>query len=122
MTKSLEDYLEAIFILTEEKRVARVKDLSQKLNVKKPSVINALKELENRHFVSHEKYGYIELTDEGKNEAQTILNKHIMLKRFLKDIIGVSEEVAENDACSIEHYLNIETLQKIEIFMDNYKR
>ena len=45
-----------------------------------------------------------------------------MLKRFLKDIIGVSEEVAENDACSIEHYLNIETLQKIEIFMDNYKR
>jgi DtxR family transcriptional regulator, Mn-dependent transcriptional regulator len=122
MTQSLEDYLEAIYVLILHKRVARVKEISESMNVKKPSVINALKELENRKYISHEKYGYIELTNEGLGTAKIILDKHIMLKGFLEGVIGVSEEVAEVDACSIEHCLNKETLDKIEKFMKGYKK
>jgi DtxR family transcriptional regulator, Mn-dependent transcriptional regulator len=121
MTQSLEDYLETIYLLTEEKKVARVKDISEKLNVKKPSVITALKDLERRNFILHEKYGYIELTFDGLNEAKIIFKKHTMLKNFLTNVIGVSEIIAETDACSIEHCLSEETLSKIEIFMNKYK-
>ena len=121
MTQSLEDYLETILLLTEEKSVARVKDISEKMNVKKPSVVTALKELENRNYIFHEKYGYIELTTEGKSEAVMIFNKHKLLKRFLKDTLGVSEENSEKDACIIEHFLSDETLDRIDLFMKKNK-
>jgi DtxR family transcriptional regulator, Mn-dependent transcriptional regulator len=121
MTQSLEDYLETIYILIKDKKVARVKEISEHLNVKKPSVINALKELESRKYISHEKYGYIELTDDGRSEAVCIFDKHKMLKKFLIDVIGVSDAIAEKDACAIEHCLNQETLDKIEKFMKGYK-
>jgi DtxR family Mn-dependent transcriptional regulator len=117
MTPSLEDYLESVYLLVEEKKVARVKDVAEKLGVKKPSVINAVRELESRGFLNHEKYGYIDLTDTGGVKAREILKKHVMLKRFLLELIGVSEENAEKDACRIEHYLSDETLEKLEKFM-----
>lgn len=117
MTPSLEDYLETVYLLVDEKKVARVKDVSDRLGVKKPSVINAVRELESRGFLNHEKYGYIDLTETGSQEAQKILKKHLMLKRFLFELIGVSDENAEKDACRIEHYLSDESLQKMEVFM-----
>ena len=99
MTQSLEDYLEAVYMISLQKRVIRVKDISEKLSVKKPSVVNALKELEHLNYLSHEKYGYIDLTQEGELQAKSILKKHTMLKDFLEKTIGVSEKAAEADAC-----------------------
>jgi DtxR family Mn-dependent transcriptional regulator len=120
MTQSLEDYLEAIYILINQKKVARVKEVSEMLSVKKPSVITALKELKARNFIQHEKYGYIELTEEGRKEAGRILDKHQLLKKFLIEVIGVNESQAETEACSIEHYLSTETAEKIRKFTESY--
>ena len=120
MTQSLEDYLEAVYMISLQKRVIRVKDISEKLSVKKPSVVNALKELEHLNYLSHEKYGYIDLTQEGELQAKSILKKHTMLKDFLEKTIGVSEKAAEADACRMEHFLSEETLLKIELFMAQY--
>ena len=122
MTQSLEDYLESIYIIIKSNKVARVKEISEKMNVKKPSVNNALKELEKRELVRHEKYGYIELTDKGMAKAEKIIAKHNMLKTFLIEILNVSPENAENDACNMEHFISEETLDKISQFMDNINK
>ncbi len=116
MTKSIEDCLESIYMISLEKRSIRVKELSDKLKVTKPSIVSALKELKNENLISQEKYGYIELTEDGLKEAKEILKKHNMIKEFLIDILEVSEDSADKDACQMEHFLSSETLSKIEEF------
>lgn len=122
MTESLEDYLESIYIISKESHVARVKEIAEKMNVKKPSVINALKELSRRELINQEKYGYIQLTELGKEKAENIFKRHVFLKKFLHEIIGVSDEISELDACRIEHYLHNETIDKLKTFFDDYKK
>lgn len=119
MTQSLEDYLETIYLIGLDKKVVRVKDISEKLAVKKPSVIKALRELSTREYIEHERYGYIELTQTGLKEAKIILEKHRMLKSFLINYLGVPETIAEKDACCMEHILSPETLSGIEHAMKN---
>lgn len=114
MTQSLEDYLETIFVLNKGRAVVRVKEISEKMDVKKPSVINAMRELKKQDLVRQEHYGFIELTASGRSRAQAILKKHEVLKDFLVRVLGVSEKNADEDACSMEHILSGETLGKIE--------
>jgi DtxR family Mn-dependent transcriptional regulator len=113
LSKSLEDYLEAIYVVAKEKRIVRVKDLIKMLNVKTASVIGALKKLEQKGYVEHEHYGYIELTPEGEKKALRIYEKHTMLMKFLTQFLKVNEEVAEGDACLMEHCVSEETFDKI---------
>ncbi|OHD56422.1 MAG: hypothetical protein A2Y33_15645 [Spirochaetes bacterium GWF1_51_8] len=117
MTKSMEDYLETVYLIIRDNKVARVKDVAERLGVKKPSVITALKELESRKLIVHEKYGYIDLTDNGSKEASLIYSRHVLLKSFLTELLGVPEEVAENEACSMEHVLSPETFVRLEGFI-----
>jgi DtxR family transcriptional regulator, Mn-dependent transcriptional regulator len=113
LSQSLEDYLEAILVVSHEKKVVRVKDLVNKLNVKTASVIGALKKLEQKGFVEHEHYGYIELTPNGIKKANRIYEKHKILFRFLTDFLSVNKETAEKDACLIEHCISDETYDRI---------
>ncbi|MCM8772008.1 MAG: metal-dependent transcriptional regulator [Candidatus Omnitrophica bacterium] len=121
MSRSLEDYLEAIKILTIDKKVARVKEIGELLNVKSSSVVNALNILKEKGYIKQEKYGYVELTLEGNREATKILKKHKILTKFLIKILKVSEKVAENDACKMEHVISDETLKKILEFLNKLK-
>jgi len=109
MTKSLEDYVEAIYRLCESNRSARVVDIAKMLHVKMPSVNNAVKELANLNLVKYEKYREIFLTEEGVAVAKKIFEHHTILKNFLL-ALGVSEENAEHDACQMEHILSEETM------------
>ncbi len=118
MTQSLEDYLETIYLIIQNKKVARVKDVSESLSVKKPSVINAVKELEQRGLVAHEKYGYIELTNTGIEEAKKIYGIHRLVQTFLIHILGVSKEIAEEDACRIEHVISTETVSGMRNYLE----
>ena len=113
LSKSLEDYLEAIHMVAQKKKIVRVKDLIKMLDVKTASVIGALKKLEQRGLVEHEHYGYIELTPEGKKKALRIYEKHTVLIRFLTEFLKVNEKTAEKDACLIEHFISDETFSKI---------
>ena len=119
MTQSLEDYLETIFLIIRENKVARVKTVSEKLNVKKPSVINAVKELIARGMATHEKYGYIELTKEGISAAEKIYEKHTLILHFLKDILGLPSDISEKDACRIEHVLSPQTFKRFKDYVNN---
>ena len=118
ISPSLEDYLESIYILKQRNQIVRVKDLARYLKVKAPSVVEVLKKLKEKNLIVHEYYGYIELTEEGNNRAKALYEKHIMLKKFLHQILGIDERIAETDACKIEHYLSKETLERIVNFIN----
>ena len=97
MTKSLEDYLEAIHRHIQEFGSARVVDIATVLSVKMPSVNNAVKELSKLGLVEYEKYHHLKMTPEGERVAKAIYKRHTLLKSFLM-AIGVSEATAEADA------------------------
>ena len=118
LSQSMEDYLEAIFEIDKQKRAVRVKDVSEKLGVTMPSVNGALKTLENKGLIHHEKYEYIELTEAGSDLASAIASRHRVISRFLTEHLGVDPETAEEDACRIEHVLSTETMQRLTEYID----
>lgn len=113
MTESLEMYLETISVLHERSHIARVTDIARELGVSKPSVHMALHELEKRGFIEHENYGEVFLTPSGREASSAIRDRHNILTAFLRDVLGVSPETAEKDACRMEHIISEETLVKI---------
>ncbi len=113
MTQSLEDYLEMVSFLADEGPV-RVTDIASRLSVSKPSVLTALKALEERGFVIHERYQGVMITDTGRERAAAIREKHEFLTGFLRNIVGVSPEVAEEDGCRMEHVISDETVSKLK--------
>ena len=115
-TQSLEDYLEMVHMLRMAHGIARVKDIAAALSVKMPSVAKAILELKKLGLVTQEPYSGVELTEAGEKAAADVLNRHILLKGFLIRL-GVSEAIADKDACCMEHILSAETLSKIEDFM-----
>ena len=118
MTESLEMYLETIGLLREKTEKARVTDIARELGVSKPSVHAALHELERRGLIEHEHYGEVFLSPAGKAASSEIRRRHDLLTAFLRNIVGVSPETAEQDACRIEHYLSKETMDRIAEIAD----
>ena len=116
LSQSLEDYLEMVHMLRLANGIARVKDIAAALSVKMPSVAKAILELKKLGLVTQEPYSGVELTEEGRKAAADVLNRHILLKGFLIRL-GVSEAIADKDACSMEHILSAETISTIEDFM-----
>ena len=118
LSQSLEDYLEAIYVLSLHRKVVRVSEIAKRLQVKMASVTGVLKNLVEKGFVQHERYGFVELTDEGEKIGNDVYARHKTLKKFLKDILLVSPKMAEKDACELEHYLSPETFEKFVKFID----
>jgi DtxR family Mn-dependent transcriptional regulator len=115
MTQSQEDYLEMVSFLADEGWV-RVTDIAARLGFSKPAVLTALRALEEKGLVTHEKYHPVALTASGIEKAAEIREKHTFLTDFLRNTIGVSAETAEKDACKIEHVLSRETMERLKQF------
>jgi DtxR family Mn-dependent transcriptional regulator len=112
MTQSLEDYLEMVSFLADEGEV-RVTDIAARLGYSKPSVITAIKTLEEKELLEHRRYGRVMLTQKGAEKASEIRARHNFLRNFLENVVGVSVETAEKDACKMEHILSEETYKKL---------
>lgn len=119
-SESLEDYLEAICLKGGEK--VKSVDLARHLNVSRASVNKAINILIEEKLVEKEYYGDISLTEEGQRISNKILWKHRLLKKFLVDVLEVSEEIASKEACGIEHSISDETAQKLEKLMESLKK
>ncbi len=113
LTQSMEDYIEAIYVLSLTNKVIRVKEIAKFLDVKTPSVVDAVGKLNEKGLVIHEKYGYLELTGEGYKLAKIVYDKHEKVYKFLNEILGVSDRVSKKDACNIEHYISKEAMDKM---------
>lgn len=118
LTEGLQDYLEAILLCERKHRFVRTKHLAERLGVKSPSVHAAVKELTHLGLVEHESYGHIELTPEGRREAELVYSRHKTLYRFFTDILDLPRDLAENNACGIEHHLDKITFKKLIRFLD----
>jgi DtxR family Mn-dependent transcriptional regulator len=116
LTATMEDYLEAIYVLKEDRGVARVGEIAQKLNVKSSTVNSAIKNLTEQNLVVHEKYGYVSLTEEGDKLAAEVKGKHDILYRFLTEFLMLDAQAAEKEACCIEHAISKETFQRLTKF------
>jgi len=110
--QSAEDYLEAILMIKEKKGYVRSIDVANQLGVSKPSVSYATKRLRENGYISFNEDGMISLTDSGMEIAQKIYTRHKVLTNLFKHL-GVSEKIAAEDACKIEHDLSPETFDAI---------
>jgi DtxR family Mn-dependent transcriptional regulator len=117
-TASMEDYLEAIAKLGEKRQAVRVKQLSQMLGVKMPSVTSALRKLSDQELVEHERYGHIKLTPEGDKVAHDVIGRHEALTRFFAQALGINQETAEEDACKIEHVISPPSMERLAKFVE----
>ena len=117
MTASLEDYLEAIYFLNGKNDYVRVTDIAARLGISKPSVNRAVNTLKERGLVEHEHYGSLKLTEEGTSIAKAVAERHMMLKKFFMDILGVDEATASEEACEIEHVLSADTINKMSEYL-----
>ncbi len=117
LTANMEDYLEAIMILQKDRKVARVRDIARLLDVKMPSVTGAVKNLAEKGLVNYERYSFVTLTDKGVKIAGEIISRHRIIYDFLNGILGVSPEIAELDACRIEHVISPQTVTKLKLLV-----
>jgi DtxR family Mn-dependent transcriptional regulator len=113
LSERAEDYLEAIYVVRLKKGYVRVKDVALQLGVRGPSVIEMLQKLHGKRLVVYEKYGGITLTEEGEAIARVIKDRHDTLVRLLS-LAGVPADIADKDACTIEHHLSPTTLEQLK--------
>ena len=117
LSENLEDYLETILALQTINKVARSKDIAEKLDIKRGSVTGMLKKLAAQKLINYEPYGYVTLTAKGEKIAKEIENRHIVLKDFLLRHVGIEEEIANTTACRMEHAMNKLTFKKLKAFI-----
>jgi Mn-dependent DtxR family transcriptional regulator len=119
-TFRMEDYLEIIYELVQQKGYATLADVAEYLNVQPPSVTTMMRRLDHSGLLNYEKYRGIRLTEKGMDIAKIIHDRHSVLSEFLK-MIGVSEKIANEDAESMEHHLHPQTMHRLIELMRTLK-
>lgn len=114
---ALEDYLEAILYLEEKQKVARVKDIADRMGILRGSVTSGLKTLSEKGLINYEPYRFITLTPKGEKIAKEITRRHKTIKAFLKDVLLIDEEVAEENACRMEHAMDKHVIDRLIEFI-----
>lgn len=108
-----EDYLEAVLVLKKQRGMVRSIDLARHMGYSKPSISHAVGILREGGFLTMDSEGYLDLTDAGMEVASKIYDRHCFFSDLLTDV-GVSKEVAERDACQIEHAISEESFQMLK--------
>lgn len=118
LSESLEDYLEAIYHIEEEKRAARPTDIARRLSVSPPSVTGALQNLATRGLVNYRPYDLVTLTPRGRRAARDVIRRHEALRRFFTDLLQLDAGEADKVACSMEHSLPPHVVARLGAFTD----
>lgn len=116
LTETVENYLKRILWLTLEKGKVRVSDVAALMGRERSSASETIKRLSSDGYVDYEKYGDITLTDKGKEIAESINHTYILFTRLLVKM-GIPEEIALTDACSMEHGISEVTIDKVSNFL-----
>lgn len=117
LSRAGEDYLEAIYRLAvsdeDGARSVRSVDVAEQLGVSKASVNKALSMLKEANMVEQSRYGRVTLTPEGEKYAALVWRAHRALRLFLERDLGVAPEVADAEACLMEHVLSADTMERL---------
>ncbi|MFD1885186.1 transcriptional regulator MntR [Paenibacillus wenxiniae] len=120
-TPSMEDYLERIYQLIEQKGYARVSDIAEGLEVHPSSVTKMIQKLDKDEYLIYEKYRGLVLTSKGKKMGKRLVDRHQLLEDFL-DIIGVNPDYIYKDVEGIEHHLSWDSITQIETLVEYFRR
>ncbi len=120
LTKALEMYIKVAHELQDELGSATVSDMADRLSVKAPSVTAALQKLDSMGMVKYRKYQNVKLTKKGIAVAKKLNQRNKTILDFLV-MVGVDEEIAENDACEIEHVVNPKTIEKMAQYLKSVR-
>ncbi len=119
MYESGEDYLEAILRLQQEKGYVRSVDVANKLAVSRPSVSRAMSLLEKDGYIEFVLGNSIRLTAKGQEKAEDIYGRHRLLTEFFQKITGLPEDQCEENACRVEHQVDVDIVNGIKSWMEN---
>ncbi|MGG1660162.1 transcriptional regulator MntR [Brevibacillus sp. NRS-1366] len=119
-TPSMEDYLERIYSLIEEKGYARVSDIAEALEVHPSSVTKMVQKLDKDKYLVYEKYRGLVLTPKGKKIGKRLVDRHSLLEEFMR-VIGVDEEHIYRDVEGIEHHLSWESITCLEYLVQYFQ-
>jgi DtxR family Mn-dependent transcriptional regulator len=122
LSASLEDYLEAIYHIVQDKHAARAKDIVERLGVHNSSVTQALRSLSEKGLVNYAPYDLITLTDAGQDRASEVVERHRSLRSFLIEVLGLKSSQAEEDACKLEHVISGVTMDRLRLLMAYRRR
>ncbi len=117
ISASLEDYIESIHQISQEKQVVKAIDLSKRLEVKRSSVAEAIKNLQKRELVTYEN-NEILLTEKGLEIAKEVITRHTTLYNFFAKILNVDSEEAQLNACRVEHVITENAFKNLSKFVD----
>lgn len=117
LTASMEDYLEAIFWLSQQNGVARVSQIAKRLSVNMSSVSGALRHLSDKGYIDYDPYQFIKLNAQGEKVAREVAWRHEVLKRFLCEILDVDETLSGETACKLEHHIDKDVLDRLLTFI-----
>lgn len=118
LTATLEDYLETILRLIDQKGVACGQDIAGSLSVHKSTVTAALRSLSEKNLVDYVPYQAATLTPQGRKLAQRVARRHAILRRFLSQVLSVEDDAAEANACRIEHAIDGQVLDRLLGFVE----
>ena len=122
ISASLEDYLETIYEIFEEKQGVKAVEISRRLGVGRSSVTDALKSLADKNLVNYGRYDVISLTKEGEKTAKSVILKHNVLSEFFTDVLGLTPDEASKNACRIEHVISEEAFNSFVKFMKENRK
>jgi len=112
-TTTVQEYIEIIRDLVVASPVARVKDIASKRGVTRSSVSTALNSLRDLGLIRHEHYSYVALTEEGAQLGMVLNRRHQLIRHFLQDLLGLEPELADSEACRLEHTMSYEALSAL---------
>jgi DtxR family Mn-dependent transcriptional regulator len=118
LSESLENYLEVILELERTQKVARAKEIADRLRIQPGSVTGALKNLAEKGYVHHEPYSFITLTAKGRHRAEEITYRHRALHNFFVNVLQIDPATAEETACRMEHAIDKKTIDQLVRFID----
>jgi len=118
LSENMEDYLEAILELEQTNKVARAKDIADKLAIQRGSVTGGLKTLGEKGLINYEPYSFVTLTQKGKKLAKEITKRHIVLKVFFMNVLKINPETAELNACRVEHAIDQDVHERLVSFIE----
>lgn len=121
LTSQLEDYLEAIGELQKKDRVARAKDIAERLGVTRATVTSALRSLSEKGLINYQPYSHITLTKQGESLADEVIRRHQILAEFFKEALKMPTQQAEDNACRAEHALDSEAIDRLVQFLNFLK-
>ena len=122
LSESLENYLEAILHIVEEKHAAKPRDIAKALSVSNSSVTGALRTLADKALINYAPFEVITLTEQGAQIANNIVKRHKVFHDFFVNILAIEEEEADEVACRMEHAVTPVVLERFTQFLDYVER